>query len=288
MDFCTYFDSVYAAKGWVCHKTLIDQSPSSRLFVLALDDKIRAHAEKLSHLGVIPVLMSDIEAYCPALLSVKGSRQPKEYYATVSPILPLFLFDRFGMDKVFYTDADMAFWSKPKEIETVMGDHSLMVVDHGFEPPRAGVRFNVGILGYRNDANCREFLEWWRDRCLEWCEWRTMPDGRCADQGWLNILHDQPERFKNVLSCPHTGINFAPWNVGKHIVTERNGKKIIDDKFNLICYHYHEFRTTGADSYYPTGWKLAQGDPVPVLKLIYEPYFVLIRKAMDGVLWGNQ
>jgi hypothetical protein len=285
MDFCVYFDSAYAAKGWACHKTLIDQSPSSRLFVLALDDKVRAQAEKLSDKGVVPVLMSDIEAYCPALLTVKGSRQPKEYYATISPILPMYIFDKFDVSKLFYTDADMAFWSKPEEIETVFGDNSLMVTDHGFEPPRAGVRFNVGILGYRNDTNCREFLEWWRDRCLEWCYWVTMPDGRMADQGYLNILHDQPDRFKGVLSCPHPGINLGPWGIGRHQITKNvDGKLIMDGKHTLVCYHYHEFRVTGPDSYYPTGWQHTASDR----RFVYEPYFALTKQAIAGTLWSGQ
>lgn len=284
MDFITYFDSAYAAKGWVCHHTLMTQSPGSRLFVLCLDDKVLIQAENLVGRKVVPIRLADIESYCPALLAVKGSRQPKEYYATVSPILPLFLFDRFGMDKVFYTDADMAFWSKPEEIETVFGNHSLMVTDHGFEPPRAGVRFNVGILGYKNDTNCREFLEWWRDRCLEWCEWRTLPDGRCADQGYLNILHDQPNRFKGVLSCPQPGINLGPWGIGRHKIEQDNGRLVMDKTHNLVCYHYHEFRMTGPDSYFPTGWQHTANDR----RFVYEPYFALVKRASTGVLWSEQ
>lgn len=284
MNFCAYFDNAYSAKGWVCHKTLLDRSPASRLYVLALDGKVKEQADRLAGLGVTAVTLPEIEAYCPSLLAVKGSRSAKEYYATISPILPMFLFDRFGIDKVFYTDADMAFWSEPEEIEDVMGGHSLLVTDHGFEPPRSNVRFNVGILGYRNDANCREFLEWWRDRCLEWCEWRTMPDGRCADQGYLNILHDQPNRFKGALSCPQPGVNLGPWGIGRHTITMENGRLLLDGKHNLVCYHYHEFRVTGPDSYYPTGWAHTASDR----RLVYEPYFALVRRAMAGTLWEGK
>jgi hypothetical protein len=285
MDFCTYFDSAYATKGWVCHYTLHRLSPSSRLFVLGFDDKVIAKAESLADKGVIPIRLSDIETYCPDLLSIKGSRQLKEYYATMSPILPLFLFDRFGVETIFYTDADMAFWSEPEEVESVMGDKSLLVTDHGFEPPRAGVRFNVGILGYRNDQNCREFLEWWRDRCLEWCCWVTLPDGRCCDQGYLNILHDQPDRFKGTLSCPQPGINLGPWGIGRHQITKNaEGKLIMDDKHTLVCYHYHEFRMTGPDSYYPTGWQHTASDR----RFVYEPYFALTKQAIAGTLWSGK
>ncbi len=283
MNFCTYFDSAYAAKGWVCWSTLLHESPNSKLFVLALDDNVLEQAKKLD--GVIPICLSDVENYCPDLLKAKGNRQPKEYYATITPVLPMFIFDNFGIDTVFYTDADIAFWSSPEEIENIMGSHSIMVTDHGFEPPRSGVRFNVGILGYRNDVNCREFLEWWKERCIEWCYWVTLPDGRCADQGWLNILHDQPEKFKGALSCPHPGVNLGPWGIGRHTISKNiDGKLIIDGKHNLICYHYHEFAVTGQDSYYPTGWKHTANDR----RLVYDPYFELIKKSSGGHLWQTK
>ena len=139
-----------------------------------------------------------------------------------------------------------------------------------------GVRFNVGILGYRNDNNCREFLEWWRDKCMKWCKWTTTNDGKCADQGYLNILHDEPNRFKNHLSCPHPGINYGPWKLGKHLFMEKNGKKIIDGRYNLICYHYHEFNLIDENTYFATGWKHSKNEK----DTIYEPYFNLIRKYL--------
>ena len=204
---------------------------------------------------------------------VKNNRELKEYYATMSPILPLYIFEKFDIEKLFYTDADMAFWSNPEEIEDVMGDHSLLVTDHGFEPPRSGVRFNVGILGYKNDKNCNEFLLWWKEQCLNWCKWITMPDGRMADQGYLNILHDNPEKFKNVISCPHPGVNLGPWNGWRYKLSKKDGKILLDGKYNLICYHYHEFKITN-DGYFPTGWKLSNG----AKEYIYDPYFNLIKK----------
>jgi hypothetical protein len=209
MNFCTYFDSAYLHKATVCRHTLMDKSPA-RLFVLCLDNTVEKTVAGWGN--TVSIALSDVESYRPNLLAVKGARQPKEYYATITPVLPQFVFDSFGIDRLFYTDADIAFWSPTEEIADVMGDHSLMVTPHENPVAVAGGagHFNVGILGYRNDENCRAFLRWWEDRCLEWCEWRAMPDGRCADQGYLTVLHSQPGRFKGVLSCPQPGINLGP------------------------------------------------------------------------------
>jgi hypothetical protein len=248
----------------------MEQNPSILIYVLAMDGKSFAEVRKLRKKGNVTIInLADIELYHPNLTKVKEDRDLKEYYATITPVLPQYLFDNFNEDIVIYTDADMAFWSDPAEIIEVFDNYSLMVTDHGFEPPYPAGRFNVGILVYRNDKNCREFLDWWRDKCIEWCKWVTMPDGRMADQGYLNILHDEPDRFKNVLSCPHPGINLGPWKINKHNISNKNNKLIIDDKWNLICYHYHEFRVTGPDSFYPTGWKHKISDR----RLVYEPYF---------------
>jgi len=278
MYFCTYFDSNYFNKGLVCNYTLHKQDKNSILFILCLDDNVYNISSKLNN--VILIKLKDLENQFPELVTIKHTRLLKEYYATISPILPLYIFNNFSyINTLYYTDADIAFWSDPNEIEQVMGDYSLMVVDHGFEPPRSGVRFNVGILGYRNDNYCKEFLLWWKERCLEWCKWETLPNGMCADQGYLNILYDTPNKFQNHLSCPHPGINMGPWNIAKYKITKENNKLIVNDKYNLICYHYHEFRIL-ENSYYPTGWKHTQSDK----KIIYDPYFELMKLSISGKL----
>lgn len=271
MDFITYFDQNYMNKGLVCHKTIMQWSPDSTLYILCLDDIVYNKVKTLKN--VVPIKQSEIEEHFPQLLTIKGTRLAKEYYATQTPFLPLYVFDKFGPEVITYTDADMAFFSEPEEILDVFGDHSIMACDHGFNPPRSGVRFNVGILCYRNDEKCRKFLNWWGDKCLKYCKWETKSDGSCADQGWLGILHYEGEKY-NFISCPHEGINYAPWKLPTHSSSKNGDKILIDNKYTLICYHYHEFKLT-LGGYFPTGWKTSKND----LELIYEPYYKMIKKV---------
>jgi hypothetical protein len=277
MDFCAYFDQAYLAKALVCRHTLSKQSPV-RMFVLCLDAAVEKAMAGLS--DVVPIKLSDVEAYRPQLLAVKGGRSVKEYYATISPILPQFIFDRFGVDKVFYTDADIAFWSPAEEIEDVMGSHSLLVTPHENPVAHAAGYFNVGILGYRNDEHCREFLRWWEERCLEWCEWRALPDGRCADQGYLTILHSQPGKFRNVLLCPQPGINLGPWNLAMHGTGNRDGRIVLDGANNLVCYHFHGYKCVADQCVNDTGWEVSQWN----WENIYLPYHELVLRAQAGTL----
>jgi hypothetical protein len=283
MNFCTYFDSNYASKGWVCHYTLHKWlGQKLRFYILCLDDGVYNEACEKKHLGVIPIKLDEVENYSPKLFAIKNTRDAKEYYATMSSLHPMYIFDTFGVAKselIYYTDADMAFWSDPSEMNEIISNKSIVVVDHGFEPPRAKVRFNVGILAYRNDANCREFLEWWFERCVEWCKWETTNEGLMADQGYLNYIHNEPKKFKNTLELnPITsGINVGPWNAGMCTITLENGIPKITGKQNLICYHYHEFKLN-ENGYFPTGWKLNNG----FIPYVYEPYYKLIIKYLNG------
>jgi len=279
VNFCTYFDSAYLPKARVCRHTLLTQSPA-RLFVLCLDSATEAAVEKWPE--AVAIRLSDLETYKPSLLTAKAKRQPKEYYATITPVLPQFIFDLFGVEKLFYTDADMAFWSQAEEIEETMGDYSLLVTPHENPVALAGGsgHFNVGILGYRNDQNCREFLGWWEEKCLEWCEWRAMSDGRMADQGYLTILHSQPGRFRNVLANPQPGINLGPWNLAMHRTEEKDGKVLIDCRHNLICYHYHGYKNVGGNCVNDTGWEVSPWN----MEHIYHPYHGLFLLAQAGKL----
>jgi len=279
MDFCTYFDSAYATKAKVCHHTLTSNS-SVRLFVLCMDDVVAGLVSKWR--GVIPIMLKDIEEYRPSLLNIKGSRQPKEYYATITPILPQFLFDKFGLDTVFYTDADMAFFSSVDEISSEMGSNSLLVTPHENPIAMAGGAgfFNVGILGYRKSPDGISFLKWWEERCLEWCEWRALPDGRCADQGYLSIIHNNPNRFSGVKVSTHPGINLGPWNLSMHPTSFSNGKIVLDCRHNLICYHFHGYKDIVGKCVNDTGWEVSPWN----MSNIYEPYHNMMLLAKKGTL----
>ena len=275
VELCTYFDSAYLAKGLVYWHTLMKYSSTCRLHVVCMDQGV--YQEMCSRKDVNAIQLSEIEAYRPSLLAVKRSRKLKEYYATMTATVPMFLFDRFGMETLFYTDSDMAFFSSADELEAIMGNNSIMVTDHENPVAYAAGRFNVGILGYRNDANCREFLEWWEARCLEWCEWRLMPDGRMADQGYLNILHSQPGKFKGVLVCPHPGIGLGPWNLAMHRLEKKGERIVVDVDKSLVCFHLHGYKL---DKLNDTGWEVSEQN----LDILYHPYHEMVLLAQNGKL----
>lgn len=270
MDFCTYFNFAYLNRGLVCYETLMRYG-AGVLYILCLDEITKTAVSKLNN--VVIITLEDIEDYCPKLLTVKNKRSLKEYFATITPILPQFLFDKYKMDKLYYTDADISFVSSVNEIEEIMDKYSLMVSPHENPVAHAAAGyFNVGILGYRNDDNCLSFLKWWQEKCLEWCEWIALPDGRIADQGYLNILQ-KSNQFQNVLICGHPGVNLGPWNLALHKTEIINNKIVLDGKYNLICFHFHGYKNINGACANDTGWLVSPWN----MEHIYHPYHELIK-----------
>ncbi len=282
MSFCTYFnEGIYMTKANVCIYTLLKQDPKAKMYVLCFDHFVFNAMKNLKDDRVIPIKMSDFEKKFPQLPAIKNTRTKKEYFVTTKPFLPDYIFQEYGEDKTVFVDADMAFWGDPNQIFDVYKNYSLLVTDHELNPlPRAG-RFNVGLVGFKNDQNCNVFLKWWEKKCIKWCKWDVGPNGAFAEQGYLNILHNQPNKFGGVLSCPHTGINLGPWNIAKHKVSKKAGNIIVDGHHDLITYHYHEFKMTGPDTFSPTGWKVTTND----IELLYKPYVKLFKKSRDGKIW---
>ena len=75
---------------------------------------------------------------------------------------------------------------------------------------------------FKNDRSGREALEWWRERCLEWC-YNRHEDGKFGDQKYLD---DWVERFKNVRVINNIGVGVAPWNVNSYELIRSEERRV--------------------------------------------------------------
>lgn len=255
------------------------------LWVLCLDEQAYISLNTMALPGIRPIQLATLEAADQDLFAVKDTRKLIEYYFTISPCFPLYLLQTYPeIDVVNYVDSDLYFYSDPKPIYDELGDKSVLIIPHRFADDglwreKYGV-YNVGLLSFRNDADGRACLGWWRERCLEWCK-DTLDEenGRFADQKYLDHF---PKLFNNVVVSQHKGTNLAPWNFMRFDITKNAQGEIIVDDQPLIFYHFQGLRLHNRWLYFPNSNSFSEMSSA-LFKWLYPPYVAALHAKQDEI-----
>lgn len=240
--FCTYFDQYYLPRGLALYASLRNHCSSFMLWVLCMDRVCYSVLSQLSLPGLSPILIDDFERDDERLLKTKKNRSRIEYYFTCTPSLPLYIFkSQPEISMISYLDADLFFFDNPSPLFDEIADNSIAIIGHRYARRlnrryRYGA-YNVGWISFRGDKNGLACLNWWRERCLEWC-YDRFEEGRFADQKYLD---DWPALFQKLVVLRHKGANLAPWNIGNYRVRYHDNKIWVDEQ-PLIFFHFHGLR----------------------------------------------
>ncbi|HET7535424.1 MAG TPA: hypothetical protein VFJ90_03160 [Candidatus Didemnitutus sp.] len=281
--YCTYFDQGFLVQGVALAQSLFRHDPDALLWVLALDDAAATTLAMLDAQRLRVVTLAELEAGDPALAAAKANRSRVEYYFTLSPCWPRGLLRAHPeIEALVYVDADMMFFSSPQPIWDDLRRGSTLLCAHRF----AGFlvhyeqhgHFNVGVLGWRRDAAGLACLDWWRERCLDWC-YDRVEEGRYADQKYLE---EWPRRFDGVIECVHPGVNLAPWNWMNHRYEFRADGVRVDGQ-PVVVFHFARFRVLRGDWWWQSGqldygvmpWRLRQA--------IYVAYYQALGAAREAI-----
>lgn len=286
-DFCTYFDHRYFDRGMAMHESLLGHCPGARLWVLCLSEACHRALTALALPSIVPIRLADFEAGNEALAAAKRNRSLMEYYFTCTASLMDWILARDGgIDILTYLDGDLYFFADPEPIFRAFEGYSSLLIEHRFpqqlEQMAVYGTYNVGWMSFRRDKDGMEALDWWRDRCLEWCYDRLEGD-RFADQKYLDRFS---ALFRGVLVLKHAGANLAPWNIGRHLLSEADGRILVDGQ-PLIFYHFHNFKRM-----FPFVWRTHHRENhIPyypfLARLLYRPYArALARSRMLGASVG--
>lgn len=282
--FCTYLDHRYLTRGLALAGSLRRHCPDVRLWVLCLDDVSYAALVALGLPHIVPISLADFERDDRPLQVARSNRSLIEYYFTCTPSLPLFVLrHQPQIEMLTYVDADLFFFGSPEPLFAEIGDSSIGIIPHRFPETMSHLEqfgiFNVGWLTFRRDENGLQCLEWWRERCLEWCYDRVEPD-RFADQKYLDHW---PQRFNGVHIIQHKGANVASWNVLGHCITKSPGGVMVDDQA-LIFFHFHHVKQR-ASWLFETDFLAYDVKPSRVVKRdVFSPYLKALAKQARVVL----
>jgi len=214
--YCTYFDHNYLRKGLALYLSLQRCSRPGQvvLAVLALSERCEQLLARLALPGLVVLPLRQLEAAEPRLLQAKANRRLVEYYFTLTPwLIQAALQAVPAAGRATYLDSDLYFFSSPQPLWQEIGAAPMAFVEHRFssgylENSQYG-RFNVGWNTFDRSPVAQQALQWWAERCLEWCYDRVEGE-KFADQGYLTQLERQ---FAGVHVLGYPGINLAEYNL---------------------------------------------------------------------------
>ena len=280
--YCTLFDRSFLFRGLALHDSLERHAGGFTLWILCMDDTTYEVLERLALPHVELIRLADFED--DALREAKSNRNALEYCWTCTPSVPLWVLTQHPeLDSITYVDADLMFFSDPEPLFDELGTGSVSIIEHRYAPrfehlvTESGI-YNVEYLTFRNDVRGLAVLEWWRDRCNEWC-YDRVEDGKLADQMYLN---DWTTRFPGVVVLKHPGAGLAPWNVESFEVDEHDGRTTVNGE-PLIFFHYSSFAIEDDGGFIFTPAKADYRIGPRIKRIIYEPYVRAIEDAFAQV-----
>lgn len=271
INLCTLFDKNYLTKGLALLSSIGDwmdnRSDWVRVFVLAMDEETENAVETFASVvdvrhpvNVRTISYSYLERNFSPLQRAREDRSYVEYLWTLAAVFAKFCSRRFHLDSIAYLDSDTCFFN---ELDLLYDEirSDVCIVPHRWchkytERLQVNGTYNVSWV-YFHGSHGMECLTNWRNQVLDWCKNEVMPDGRFADQGYLE---DWPEKW-GAQVIAHPGIGLAPWNQEQYHYQDiclfgqgppRN--EILVDGYPLVFYHFHEFKQRSDGTFYWTGY----------------------------------
>ena len=296
MVFCTLFDSKYLDKGLALWYSLEQTAGEYQLFIFCFDDLSYDVLNKMDLAHVELVSLEQIED--EELLKIKAQRSKGEYCWTCVPVAIGYVLDHYNVSSCAYLDSDVYFFSSPRvlydEIDAVGCD--IVVTEHRFGNSRQARKWRkksgkycVEFNYFNQSDNAREALNWWKEKCYEWC-YALYQENRMGNQKYLEQF---PDLFKGVHELQHLGGGTAPWNLEQYCLAGQGNPLVLEEKktgkqFEVVFYHFQNIRYLSEKM---VNLNSRTHDRV-MKKCIYYPYLkliVLIREQLEkeyGIHFG--
>ncbi len=268
-NYCTLFDSNYLTRGLAMYESLKNESDKFHLYIFAFDDRSNELLRKLNLEFVTIISLQEFED--EELLSLKSERSAGEYCWTCTPSIIKYSIEKYNLESCTYLDADLYFFSNPAVLIEEMGEKSILITEHRYTPEydqsaTSGI-YCVQFMTFKNDKNGMKVLNWWRESCNTWC-YARFEDGKFGDQKYLD---DWTTRFEGVHVLENLGGGVAPWNIQQYELQKKD--------FQLIFYHFHNFKFIGDDKLEFGNYILRNSD----LKILYKPYLVHLEDIKNRI-----
>ena len=259
--FCSYFDQNYLSKFLTLYASLDQYKNEYTFFILSLDSFVSDFFQKNNFRNVKLINLIDLEVEYADLLVAKKNRNLIEYYFTLSPFLPLYIYKKFNISQVSYLDSDFYFFKNPNKFIMQNWDSSVVLIKQKSNPMYG--LYNVGWIFFNfNHQETKEIVEQWGAQCLNSCS--DAPNHKknlYADQKYLD---DWPRQFKKIKILYPEYTCLSPWD--KNNTIEENIQ-------SMFSFHFHGLEIQ--DNYFISGFsKYNKKISKKIIKNIYTPYLL--------------
>lgn len=258
MNFCTYFDGNYILRFLSLYYSLKKFNFEFNFYILTLDEKATSFFDNKNFENVFIIKIQEIEQCYPELLNAKKNRSLIEYYFTLSPFLPMFIRQRYGLEILSYLDADFYFFKNPKNfILKNIFENSVVLIKQNSHP-KYGF-YNMGWIDYNfTYPETLDVIKIWSKQCINWC--RDIPlDNKYADQKYLDTWTTSLKKIK-ILAPNYSCL--SPWD----------DNRVIEKNFDSMkAFHFHGYDLNKNE--FTTGFHLYNKIPSKkILEKIFIPY----------------
>lgn len=279
--YCSSFSKGYAYKGLLLYESLLKWDKDFHFFFICLHPEVKELYKKMNLKHATLISLSDLEGQDPELLTVKGSRNEKEYAWTVKASVMLHLFNNFPqIDHIVWLDGDTFFYSDPQPIFEEWGSQSIVLTEEKWSEANKKRRytrgiFNTGFMGFKRDNHALNCLSWFREKLIQWC-YDRLEDGLWSDQLYVN---DWPTRFQAGI-IKNLGVNVGPCIIQDCSLTKK-GEDFYVNGEKLIFYHSYGFRYFDGNEFDLCSYIMTFKDNV--IQWIYQPYIDACRQIVARI-----
>jgi len=154
------------------------------------------------------------------------------------------------INQLVYLDPDIMVFDSFDELFAKLSTHNIILTPHILTPSDVSPHvpsersflgtgiFNLGFICLKRSSTVEYFLAWWKDRLFEqgYCK---LDEHLFFDQKWINYV---PVFFDGVYIEKGRGYNMAGWNLHERVISEIDGKYVVNDKEPLVFYHFSGYR----------------------------------------------
>jgi hypothetical protein len=277
--FCTIITAKYLIRGLAFYNSLKTHARDFHLWIYCVDETSYhiLNKMKLENVTLLPLaVLEDAD-----IKRCKKSRKINEFCWTLKAPLVQYVLSNYDVDYVIYCDADIFFFEDPSIVLKNWVGYYFYICTQRDDPEfeRIHGRLQAGFIGFKKEKESLRILEWWRQKCIEWCLDEPQPElERWGDQKYLDKV---PLQFVGIMIENNLGINAAPWNIvlnNHFMVHNLNGKVYVANDM-LIFYHFGSMVFYNESEY--DLWKLKPTDfNDSVINNIYVPYLNAVKDAL--------